>query len=64
MSTSYTYACKDYPGMDECPGRFTAQTREEAWKLAELHAEIAHGENPSAWDDRTKDTLKALIKAD
>ena len=44
MQKAYSYACKDYPGMEKCPGRFYAETEGELWKLIELHASVAHGE--------------------
>lgn len=55
MTKSYTYACKDYPEMEACPGKVTAETKAEVWQLMELHARVAHGEDPAAWsaDDRT-----------
>ena len=62
MKTIYSYACKDYPGMDQCPGYFRAETIDEIWKLIELHAKTAHGEDPSAWTAKDKDYLTALIK--
>ena len=64
MTTAYTYACKDYPGMEACPGQFTAETEAEVIKLVELHASVAHSEDPAAWsvDDRTY--LKTLVKFD
>ena len=46
---SYTYACKDYPGMDSCPGTFESQAQDELWKHIELHAAAASQEDPSSW---------------
>ena len=48
MATAYSYACKDYPGMEACPGKVVAETEEEVWKLMELHASVAHDEDPRA----------------
>jgi hypothetical protein len=62
MKTTYSYACKDYPGMEECPGHFVAETQDELWKLLELHASVAHGEDPAAWSEDDRACLKALIK--
>ncbi len=62
MANAYSYACKDYPEMEACPGRFVAETEGEVWKLIELHASVAHGEAPSAWSDEDKAYLKTLIK--
>ena len=64
MTKTYYYACKDYPGMEKCPGRFYAETEDELWKLIELHASVAHGEDPSAWTDEDRAQLSALIKSD
>lgn len=64
MATTYSYACKDYPGMEDCPGHVVAATKEEVWKLMELHASVAHGEDPSAWTDKDRDLLSGLIKSD
>ena len=62
MSEAYTYACRDCEGMEACPGEVTAATKDEVWKLMELHAVIAHGETPSAWDGETREYLGTLIK--
>jgi hypothetical protein len=42
---SYSYQCKDYPGMEACPASFTTETEQELWKHIELHGSAAHGEN-------------------
>jgi predicted small metal-binding protein len=64
MKTAYSYACKDYPGMETCPGHFTAKTEAEVIKLIELHASVAHGENPAAWSKDDRAYLKSLIKSE
>ena len=64
MASTYSYACKDYPGMDACPGHFVAETEDEIWKLMELHASTAHGENPSEWSNDDRQYLKTLIKGE
>jgi hypothetical protein len=64
MASVYSYACKDYPGMEDCPGRVVAKTENEVWKLIEVHATVAHGEDPSAWSDEDRTFLKTLIKAE
>ena len=56
------YACKEYPGMETCSGRFEAETEEELWKHIELHASVAHKENPALWSAEDKAQLKALIR--
>lgn len=62
MKTAYSYACKDYPELEECPGHFVAQTEDEIWKLIQLHASVAHGEDPAAWSDEDRAYLETLIK--
>ena len=62
MSKAYTYACRDCEGMEDCPGEVSAATQDEVWKLMELHAVIAHGEDPSSWDNETREYLGTLIK--
>ncbi len=57
-----TYACKEYPGMEMCPGRFEAETEEELWKHIELHASVAHQEDPASWPSEERATVKALIR--
>jgi hypothetical protein len=59
---TYSYACKDYPGMEKCPGHFFAATEDEVWKLIEVHSTVAHGEDPATWNAETKDYLKRLIR--
>lgn len=58
----FVYACRDYPGMETCPGRFCAATEDEMWKHIELHAAVAHNEDPSAWPPEERTFLKTLIK--
>ena len=62
MANTYAYACKDYPGMEACPGHFVAETEDELCKLIELHASLAHGEDPGAWSDEDRAYLKTLIR--
>ncbi|MFQ5622362.1 MAG: DUF1059 domain-containing protein [Paracoccaceae bacterium] len=63
MTKTYSYACADYPGMEACPGRFTAETEGEIWKLIALHASVAHGEDPSQWSPEDRTQLATLIRA-
>ncbi len=63
MASTYSYACKDYPGMQACPGHFVAETEDEIWQLLELHAATAHGDDPRAWSDEDRRHLKTLIKS-
>ncbi len=64
MPRTYSYACRDYPGMEACPARFTTETQDELWKIIEVHASVAHGEDPAAWSDEDKVYLGTLIKTD
>ena len=64
MATAYSYACCDCEGMEACPGKVTASTQDEVWKLMELHAVIAHGEDPSTWDAETRKYLESLIRTE
>lgn len=62
MTEAYSYACRDYPGMESCPGKVVAATQDEIVKLMELHAVVAHGEDPSSWSDEDRAFLATLIK--
>ena len=62
--TVYSYACREFPGMEACPGRFYAETNDELWKLIELHAKVAHNEDAAAWPAEDIAQLKALIKTE
>jgi Protein of unknown function (DUF1059) len=42
----YSYNCREYPGMEECPGSFVAASEEEVLKHVELHAREADGPRP------------------
>jgi hypothetical protein len=64
MKSRHSYVCKDYPGMDACPGQFVAETENELWKLIELHATVAHGEDPREWSDEDRKLLKTLIRSE
>jgi hypothetical protein len=50
--------------MDACPGQFVAETEDELWKLMELHASVAHGEDPREWSDEDRKYLKTLMKSE
>lgn len=64
MQNIYSYTCKDYPGLEGCPGRFYAATEDELWKHMELHASVAHQEDPAAWTEEDRNLLKTLIKTE
>lgn len=59
-----SYACKDFEGMEGCPGKMVAATEQELWKLIEVHAAVAHGEDVSTWDEMTRLAVAKLIKTE
>ncbi len=60
---AYSYSCNDFPGMESCPGTFTAATESELWQHIELHARQAHGEDPAKWSAEDRQGVKDLIRA-
>jgi hypothetical protein len=50
--------------MEKCPGRFYAESEGEILKLVELHASVAHSEDPGAWTAEDRTYLKTLIKTE
>lgn len=64
MAKTHSYACKDYPGMEACAFNATAETEGELFKLIELHASVAHGEDPGAWSDEDRAYIKTLTKSE
>ena len=58
---AYTYACCEFPGMEDCPGKVQAETEAELWQLIETHAKVAHGEDVSEWSDEDRAQVQALI---
>ncbi len=62
MTTTYSYACKDYPEIEACPGYVVAEREAEVWRLMVLYTALAHGEDPSAWSAEDRTYLKTLLK--
>lgn len=60
---AYAYRCADFPGMEKCPGSFTAETETELWKHIELHARDAHQENPAQWSAQDRKGVEEAIRA-
>ena len=58
----YSYDCRDYAGMEECPGSFVAASEEDVFKHVELHAREAHGEDPAKWSEEEAQMVKDLIR--
>jgi predicted small metal-binding protein len=48
--------------MEACPFHVNTQSEEELWQQMELHARLAHGEDPGQWTDDDRKHLKTLIK--
>lgn len=59
---TYSYACKDFPGMEACPAHFTCETHDELMDVTKLHAKLAHGEDVSQWSQEDLDTVEAAIR--
>ena len=60
----YSYLCREFPELEACPGEFYAATEEELWQHMDLHARLAHQEDPSAWPDHVTALCKGLIRTD
>lgn len=58
----YLYRCNEFPGMEGCPGAFTAATEGEVRNHVELHAREAHGEDPAEWSDEDRRQVQELIR--
>ena len=52
---SCTYKCGESPGMEVCPASLAVGTQEELWRHIELHASLAHGDDPLDHPDTTGD---------
>jgi predicted small metal-binding protein len=63
VTMPYSYNCREYPGMEECPGSFVAASEEEVFKHVELHASEAHGEDPAQWSEEEAQMVKDLIRS-
>ena len=61
--TTYSYACADYPGMEDCPGKIQAGDKDELWQLIETHARLAHGEDPESWSEDDRAAVSQLIQS-
>ena len=64
MAKTYSYACKDYPGIEACPAHFTTETEDQLWSVMKLHAVEAHGEDPSEWTDDEVAKIKEFIQVE
>jgi Protein of unknown function (DUF1059) len=58
---AYSYQCRDFPGHEACPAKFTTATEAEVMKHVELHGAIAHGEDPEQWSLGDRQQVKKLI---
>lgn len=59
---AYSFACKEFPGMGDCPGFFTSKTQDELWHHIGLHEREAHGGDPAQWSSDDRQTIEALIR--
>ncbi len=59
----YSYACAEFPGMEDCPGHFRAATEAELWQHVELHAGLAHQEDVNSWPPEIVEQVRSLIKS-
>lgn len=57
----YIYRCREYPGMEDCPGEFVADSKQELQQHIELHAAEAHGENPAVWSAEEREIVQGLV---
>jgi hypothetical protein len=48
--------------MQACPASFTAETEAELWQHIEMHASVAHQEDPKQWSSEDRQTIKELIR--
>ena len=63
LTVAYSYRCGDYPGMEACSASFTSETQAELWSHIELHAAIAHKENPEQWSPEDRRQIDKLIRS-
>ena len=63
MTKAYSYSCRHCEGMEACPASLVAETKHEVWTLMELHAQVAHEENPADWEGETREYLATLIRS-
>jgi hypothetical protein len=59
---AHSYRCADFPGMESCPGSFQSDTKAELWKHIELHAKIAHQEDPQKWTAEERQQMENVIR--
>ncbi len=47
--------------MEACSGLVVADTDDELWQLIELHARVAHDEDPAQWSTEGRQVVADLI---
>jgi predicted small metal-binding protein len=47
--------------MEACSGLVVADTDDELWQLIELHARVAHDEDPAQWSTEDRQVVADLI---
>jgi len=60
---TFTYVCAQFPGMESCPAALTTAGEEELWQPVEMHARLAHDEDPGRWSDEDREQITAIIAA-
>ena len=60
---TFSYVCRECPGMDPCLGEFYAPTEDELLQHMDMHARVAHQEDPSAWPADVSAAVKGLIRS-
>jgi predicted small metal-binding protein len=58
----YSYDCREYPGMEDCPGSFVAASEEEVLKHVEPYAREGHGEDSAQWSEVEVQMVQDLIR--
>ena len=61
---TFSYVCRELQGMDTCPGEFYAATKDELLQHMDLHAKVAHQQDPSAWPAEVTAAVRAVIRTD
>jgi len=50
--------------MEGCPFHVVTEAEDEIRKIMELHAAIAHAEDPGEWSGEDRQYLKTLMKSE
>jgi hypothetical protein len=61
---TFSYVCRELTRMESCRGEFYAATEEELLQHMDLHAKVAHQQDPSAWPAEVTAAVRAVIRTD